>query len=110
MIDLLTERVLAVLALWKHGPDRPIRSEAELLQAAYETSPRLPRWLGLGVPFALLDRRLDGHPEWEAWKADRRAGDKVWPFRFNAMTLAYREGYVLVRNGRPCKVLLTAVS
>jgi hypothetical protein len=37
-------------------------------------------------------------------------GDLIWPFEFNRMTMAYRKGYVVIRNQKPIDVIVLIAS
>jgi hypothetical protein len=72
------------------------------------------RFLRRSTPLAELDRRFRGtllESEWERLKASLQPGDRIWPFSFNTRAyLGLREGYVVLRNGKPVGGIITTVS
>lgn len=84
--------------------------EMGLEQAAYVTAPMWFRLLGLSLPRWYVNWKLDKNSEWEPLKTELRGRDKIWPFCFGTLTLAMREGYVVIRNGKPYKVIVTRLS
>jgi hypothetical protein len=85
-------------------------NEEEFLRAAARNAPwryRLFRW---SIPIEQLDARHPGFDQWLAVKSILEPGDLIWPFEFNRMTMAYRKGYVVIRNQKPIDVIVLIAS
>jgi hypothetical protein len=98
---------------WKgrRAPYFVVRTEQDLLCAAFRSAPWYFRWFRLSrsretIRLILENPRLSD----ELALSELKRGAKVWPFVFNEYTLAMRRGYVLVRDGKARAAILTEVS
>ncbi len=61
-----------------------------------------------------LDRKFIGswlQADWENVKAQIQPGDEIWPFEINVRRyLGLRRGYILLRQGRPVRGIVTEAS
>jgi hypothetical protein len=89
-------------------PYHPLRSEADLLEAAYASTPWVLRTLGVSLPALLVPRSL--REQYRHFVAQLNPGELVWPFHFNECSLAYRKGYLVVRNGEPVRAWVIELS
>jgi hypothetical protein len=82
-------------------------------EAARKGLPRF-RFLRRSTTVDELDRLCQGtrlEAEWERLKASLQPGDRIWPFSFNVRAyLGLREGYVVLRNGKPIGGIVMTVS
>jgi len=85
-----------------NSPYIVIKSEAEFWLRAAENAPWTYRWFGRTLERSML-AELDASIE-------VRPSDLIWPFEFNHNTLAYRKGYVVVRNGVGVNGVITELS
>ena len=79
------------------------------LQAARH-APLLYRLFRRTVPVAQLDSQFDDFAAWLEVKRQLAPDDLIWPFVFNQDTLAMRQGYVVVRSGKPITGFVTISS
>ena len=68
------------------------------------------RWLGRTIRVDKIDAELGEMPDWLVARKQYQAGDKIWPFTINPGTLAMRQGYIIVRNGRFVAGVVVTVS
>jgi hypothetical protein len=85
-------------------------SEAMLWSQAARHAPLLYRLFRRSVAVADLDARLNDFREWQQLKTQLLPDDLIWPFTFNQGTLAMRQGFVVIRSGKPVAGLVTIVS
>lgn len=61
-----------------------------------------------------LDEQFQGsflEREWEGLKTRMKPGDQIWPFEFNVRSyLGMRQGYLVLRRGKPIGGVVTVVS
>ena len=76
-------------------------SEAMLWSQAARHAPLLYRLFRRSIAVAELDSRLADIPDWHELKPQLMPDDLIWPFEFNQGTLAMRQGFVVIRSGKP---------
>lgn len=84
-----------------------LHTKDDLLNAAFQTAPAVFRLLHLSVPRWWVRSR---YPVPSSSLAALDRGASLWPFTFNRFSSAMRTGFLVVRDGRPVDVLLTALS
>jgi hypothetical protein len=99
-----------VIAWGKKGQIRHIEDEQQLWYEAMRHVPISYRWFGRTIDVERIDAALGEMPEWLTARKELQAGDKIWPFSINPGTLAMRQGYVIVRDGRFMSGVVTVVS
>jgi hypothetical protein len=92
----------------KKYPYHPMRSEADLLKAAYASTPWVLRFLRISLPVFFVPRSL--RDRYRHFLSQLDPEEVVWPFHFNEWSLAYRKGYLVVRNNQPVRVWVTELS
>ena len=73
----------------------------------------LPQWRWLRKPKTIeeIEGELAGWNEWKVLKSRLREGDQIWPFHFQVRSyLGDREGYVVLRDGKPIGGVVVSVS
>lgn len=92
----------------------------ETWQAAARSAPlryrmryRIPRWTLSFEQIEQMEQRKSEKlspgdsrrfADWEVWIEFKNAiqpGDLIWPFEFNCNKSAWRQGYVVIRKGKP---------
>jgi hypothetical protein len=72
------------------------------------------RFLRRPLPLEQLDRELLGtrlEVEWLELRSRMEPGDQIWPFEFHVRRyLGMRQGYLVLRRGRPMGGVVTVVS
>jgi hypothetical protein len=85
-----------------------LKTEADLLEGAYESTPWILRALGISLPAFLVHHDLREQYKDFISKLERR--ERVWPFHLNRESLAMRKGFLVVEDGRPVRVWITEMS
>ena len=75
----------------------------------------LPRFRCVRRPVSIaeLDAQCHGRQkaEWEELRAKMEPGDEIWPFKFDARSyLGLRQGFLVLRRGKPIGGIVTMVS
>jgi len=89
-------------------PYHEIRSEADLLAAAYVTAPWIYRVLPISLPAVFVEKRL--RDQYKDFKSKLGPRERVWPFHFNQWSLAMRKGFLVVKEGKPERAWVTELS
>jgi len=91
---------------------KPIKltSERDLLAAAFRTAELRYRILGMSLKISKMDDQCNGQDGWKEFRETLAPNDKIWPFHFNKNTLSMRKGFLIVRDGKPLKALVTELS
>jgi hypothetical protein len=89
-------------------PYHALRFEADLLEAAYASTPWVLRALGVSLPALLVPQSL--RDQYRRFVGQLSPGELVWPFHFNEWSSAYRKGYLVVKNGLPIRAWVTELS
>ena len=92
----------------KKHPYFTLRSEVDLLSAAYQSVPWLYRTLGISLPSIFVRRELRN--AFRDFKNKLKPRERVWPFHFNQCSLAMRKGFLVVKNGKPIRAWVTELS
>jgi hypothetical protein len=85
-----------------------LKTEADLLKAAYESTPWILRALRISLPAFLV--RQDLREQYQDFKSKLERRARIWPFHFNQGTLAMRKGFLVVTDGQPDRVWITEMS
>lgn len=67
-------------------------------------------WFSSPLSVEEIDELLGDWPKWLELKDSLKTGDRILPFAFNVGTMAMRQGYVVVRDGRPVGGVVTLLS
>jgi hypothetical protein len=76
-------------------------NEHEFWQAAARSIPFWRRFLGRSATVEQVEAEAGRSPDWQRLRQELRPGDRIWAFEFNRRTLAYRRGFVVLRQGKP---------
>lgn len=68
------------------------------------------RWFGRSINFDDISAVYSRWDEWQMAAKQWQPGDRIWPFKFNEFTMAFRAGYVIVRNGEPVTGVVVLLS
>ncbi len=85
-----------------------LRTQEDLLAAAYRSAPLMLRLFRISLP-AFLVRKEHREP-YRDFKSKLGPGEIAWPFCFNQNSLAMRRGFLVVKCGKPDRVWVTTMS
>ena len=85
-------------------------TEHGLWAAAASRTPFAYRWLGRSVSPDALDAEFGDFQQWLDLRPQLETSDRICPFTINPHTSAMRQGFVVIRGGKPLGGIITIVS
>jgi hypothetical protein len=85
-------------------------TEEDLWAAAATRIPLSYKWLRRSVSVDSMDAEFGGFPEWVELRERVLPSDRICPFINNPDSLAMRQGFVVIRDGKPIGGIVTFVS
>lgn len=86
------------------------KTDEEFWRAAARSAGVRYRFFKWSLTIEQIDAEIALNPDWMELKKTLKPGDLIWPFEFNQNTLAYRKGFVVIRNRTPIGGIVTLVS
>ena len=85
-------------------------TEHGLWAAAASRIPFAYRWLGRSVSLDEMNTHFQDFQPWCDLRATLESGDRICPFTINPNTSGMRQGYVVIRDGKPIGGIVTLTS
>ena len=85
-------------------------TKESLWAAAAKGVPFRFRWFNQSLSIESLNVELANCSDWIDLRRRLRSGDRICPFTINKNTLSMRQGYVVLRKGKPVDGIITLMS